>query len=74
MATYTLEDLAERVAAVETRMERLEKADPARKSKEPRGRQRMVGVFADNPLFEDAVRQGKKWRESEDPMDDEVAF
>ncbi len=72
MPTQTLEDLEERIAAVEMKMERLEKASLAQKSKEPRGWQRMVGIFADNPLFEDAVREGRKWREAEDPMDNEA--
>ncbi len=33
----------------------------------------MVGIFADNPLFEEAVRYERKWRESEDTMDDQAA-
>ena len=73
MPAQTLEALEERVAAVETKLEKLEKANPAQKSGEPRGWQRMVGIFADNPLFEEAVRYGREWRESEDPMDDEAA-
>lgn len=72
MPAQTLEALEERIAAVETKMERLEKASPTQKSGEPRGWQRMVSVFADNPLFEDAVCQGRKWREPENPLDDEA--
>lgn len=72
MPAQTLEALEERLAAVETKLEKLEKANPVQKFGEPRGWQRMVGIFADNPLFEEAVRYGKAWRESEDLMEDEV--
>jgi hypothetical protein len=36
-------------------------------SNEPRGWQKIVGVFADNPDFEDAVRLGRDYRESQGP-------
>lgn len=72
MPAQTSAALEERVAAVETKLEKLEKAKPAQKSGEPQGWQRMVGIFADNPLFEEAVRHGKEWRASEDLMDNEV--
>jgi len=75
MSAQTIE---ERLTAVEAELQQLKQEKEQNKeqnkeAEEPRGWQRIVGRFADNPLFEDAVRQGRKWRESEDPLDAEEA-
>ena len=74
MSAQTIE---ERLTAVETELQQLKREREQNKAQdeqaeEPRGWQRIVGRFADNPLFDSAVRQGREWRESEDPVDDEV--
>lgn len=75
MSAQTIE---ERLTDVEAELQQLKQEKEQNKeqnkeAEEPRGWQRIVGRFADNPLFEDAVRQGRKWRESEDPLDAEEA-
>jgi len=71
MSAQTIE---ERLTAVEAELQQLkQEKEQNKEAEEPRGWQRIVGRFADNPLFEDAVRQGRKWRESEDPLDAEEA-
>lgn len=72
MPAQTSETLEERIAAVEKEVKQLKQAKSAQRPEEPRGWQRMVGIFADNPSFEEAVRYGREWRESEDLMDDEA--
>lgn len=71
MSTRTLE---ERMAAVETKLEQLQwekdqKQEQDKEAKEPRGWKRIIGIFADNPEFEEAVRAGKEWRDSFRPSD-----
>ncbi|MGI4787834.1 MAG: hypothetical protein ACRYFS_03185 [Janthinobacterium lividum] len=61
MSTQTLEV---RVEALETKIERLEQKEQD-KGKQPRGWQRIVGVFAGDPEFEEAVKSGTEWRASE---------
>jgi len=76
MSAQTLETLEKRLTEIETRLAQVEQSKGEEETNtggEPRGWQRIVGRFADNPLFEDAVRQGRKWRESKDPLDAEEA-
>lgn len=69
MATLSLE---ERVTALESELEQLKRRQEANASpNEPRGWRRIVGVFKDDPGFEEAVRAGREWRESFRPKDDE---
>ena len=71
MATPTLE---ERVAALELEVQQLKQRQQSGNLPEERhGWQRFVGVFKDDPLFEEAVRAGREWRESPDPWDDKDA-
>jgi ribosomal protein L29 len=67
MSTPTLE---ERIAVLEAEAERLKQqkeADQLDKSDEiTPWWKRIVGVHADSPGFEEAVRLGREWRESED--------
>ena len=69
MSKQTLE---ERVAILEAKIERLQpvQEEPAEAVKEPRGWQRIVGIFADSPGFEEGVRLGREWRESENALED----
>ncbi len=62
MATSSLE---ERVAALEAKIQQIEqrpKIDVS--SGASRGWRRIVGVFKDDPEFEEAVQAGREWRES----------
>jgi hypothetical protein len=63
MATRTLED---RLTIVEQELERLKRQIQADKPQdtEPRWKQ-IIGVFKDCPEFEEAVRLGREWRESQ---------
>ena len=63
MATITLED---RVTIVELELERLKQLLQANKRQdtEPRWKQ-IIGVFKDDPLFDEAERLGREWRESQ---------
>ena len=63
MAARTLED---RVTIIEQELERLKQQLQAAKLQdtEPRWKQ-IVGVFKDDPLFDEAERLGREWRESQ---------
>jgi hypothetical protein len=54
------------VAQIERRLAALE-ADMAVLKAAPQGRNRwwdkIAGTFSDNPLFDEAMREGRKWRE-----------
>jgi len=66
MATETVE---ERLVTVETRLDALqrllEERLPQNPNKEQRGWQAINGTFADDPLYEEAMRRGREWRESQ---------
>ena len=71
MSTQTIE---ERLTAVETELQQLkrereQKKEQDKKAEEPRGWKRIVGIFADDPEFEEAVKAGKEWRDSFRPPD-----
>lgn len=67
MAAPSLED---RVAALEAKVEQIYK-EPEQPSAAPRGWQRIVGIFQDEPEFEEAMRLGREWRMSDAPADNE---
>ena len=74
MATETVE---ERLETLETRLDtlqrRMEERLPQSPNKVKRGWQAIVGTFADDPLYEEAMRLGREWRESlHDETDGEV--
>ncbi len=84
MATQTLETLEERLTALEEQVKQLQqskKPDHKELSKQELDKsddavpwwQRLVGIYADCPEFEDAVKFGREWRESEEPQDAEAA-
>ncbi|HZP84805.1 MAG TPA: hypothetical protein VFB21_24430, partial [Chthonomonadaceae bacterium] len=66
MAAGTLE---ERLTTLETRLDALqrliEERLPQQPTKEKRGWQAIVGTFADDPLYEEAMRLGREWREAQ---------
>ena len=66
MAAETVE---ERLTFLETRLDALqrliEERLPQNPTKEKRGWQAIVGTFADDPFYEEAMRLGCKWRESQ---------
>lgn len=66
MANNTLE---ERLGTLETRMDMLQNLMKEKLTEPPsnakRGWKAVVGSFAEDPLYEDAMRLGRKWRRSE---------
>lgn len=66
MATDTLE---ERLNTLETRLDTLQRQFEERLAqspkKEKRGWQAIVGTFTDDSLYEEAMRLGREWRESQ---------
>ena len=66
MAAETLEN---RLATLETRFDTLqrlinEQLLPLQK-REKRGWQAIVGTFANDPIYDEAMRLGREWRESQ---------
>ena len=66
MAAETLED---RLKTLETRFDTLQRLFEARyiqsPTREKAGWQAIVGTFVDDPLYEEAMRLGREWRESQ---------
>ncbi len=67
MAAVTVE---ERLTTLETRLDSLQRllddrAPQQTTTKEKRGWQAIVGTFASDPLYEEAMRLGREWRESQ---------
>ncbi len=70
MATPTLE---ERVAALETRLEQIEhRQEPDKSDETIPWWKRIVGIYQDNPDFEEAVRLGREWREAQSPPEEDA--
>lgn len=66
MATKTLEY---RIVIVEQELERLKKCVDTDKFKcTTSGWEEMFGIFKDDPLFDEAERLGREWRESQDAI------
>ena len=71
MSAQTIE---ERLTALETELqelkrEREQKQEQDKEAEKPRGWRSIVGIFADDPEFEEAVKAGKEWRDSFRPSD-----
>ena len=70
MSAQTLE---ERLTAVETKLEELQQSKVTNKSASDKSDEdvpwwkRIIGIYANSPEFEGAVKFGREWRESEDP-------
>ncbi len=68
MSALTLE---ERLAALETKVERLaEQSNPEATTTEKPWWEQIRGQFKDDPLYDEAMRLGREWRESEDVIDE----
>jgi hypothetical protein len=67
MSMITLE---ERVSKLEDEIKQLKQAEPGKEQEVPRGWKRVVGIFADTPEFDEVVRYGREWRESQPPPGD----
>ena len=70
MATETLES---RVSELESQMKTLmiRLAAGQKTAPEKRGWRIAVGIDANNPYFEEAVRLGREWRFADSPKEDE---
>lgn len=68
MAARTLED---RVTTVEQELERLKRRLDTDNAPPPAGWEQIFGIFADDPLFEEAVRLGREWRDSQNALPEE---
>lgn len=66
MAAETLED---RLTTLETRFDTLQRQFEEKfmqsSARQKRGWQAIVGTFVDDPLYEEAMRLGREWRESQ---------
>lgn len=75
MATATTE---KRLTELEIRLDTLQRlleerlpATPQSGAKEKRGWEAIVGTFANDPYYEEAMRLGREWRESQRADSDE---
>ncbi len=62
MSVITLE---ERVSNLENEIKELKQSGPGKEQEALRGWKRIVGIFADTPEFDEAVRYGREWRKSQ---------
>ena len=61
-----LENLEERLSALETEMAQLkQRLDQEMTPKTTHWVEQIYGIFADDPLFEEAVRYGREWRDAQ---------
>ena len=70
MATATIETIEERLATLETRLDALQGQaldclPLIAPTKPKRGWKAIVGTFADAPLYDEAMRLGREWRENQ---------
>ena len=73
MPLQALEALEERMTVLEAKMEQLQKAkEPDKSDEETSWWKKIVGIYADCPEFEEAVKFGREWHESEDPQDGDI--
>jgi hypothetical protein len=70
MATGTLE---ERVEKLESKVREVQEQLAQQPSAKKRGWRWFVGIDANNPHFEEAVRLGQEWRNADRPADEENA-
>lgn len=63
----------ERIEALEHEVERLKRDRSTSKAEGSQRWKRIVGVYRDNPDFDEAEQLGREWRESFRPQGDEIA-
>jgi hypothetical protein len=68
----TTETLEVRVAQLEDKVAKLTGEATQNKPETPWWK-RLVGVYKDDPEFDEAERLGREWRQSDSPKDDEDA-
>lgn len=68
MATETLE---ERVQKLESKLQEVQAQLAQQPTLKKRGWRWFVGIDANNPHFEEAVRLGQEWRNTDRPADEE---
>ena len=62
----TLETLEQRLSAMELEIDQLKRQVQTGKLQDPEPRWKgIIGVFKDDPLFDEAERLGRIWRESQ---------
>ena len=66
-----MQTLEDRIALIEAELETLKRKLENKEVTKPRGWRSVVGVFANDPEFEEAMRLGREYRESLRPKDDE---
>ena len=72
MTTRTLETFEERLTTLEQEMTRVKKRLESQNARQTNPwLDHVYGAFKDDPLFEEAVKYGREWRESQNGMDDE---
>lgn len=68
----SLEALEERINALETEVKQLkQQSNPDAGDKTPWW-EKIRGQFKDDPLYEEAMRLGREWRQSEDVRDEDM--
>ena len=69
MSAQTIE---ERLTAVETKLKQLQREKEQRQTQDKAipWWEQIRGQFKDDPLYDEAMRLGREWRESEDGMDE----
>ncbi len=63
----------ERIEALEHEVERVKRDRSTSKAEGSQRWKRIVGVYRDNPDFDEAEQLGREWRESFRPQGDEIA-
>ena len=64
-------EIEERLARLEEKMAKIEQEREASASQEPPWWEQIIGIFKDDPHFDEAARLGREWRQSEKAEDDE---
>ena len=63
-------ELKHRVSALEAKFAHLPNANATGEPTSTIWLDKVFGIFANDPEFEEAVKEGKKWRLTEPPLDD----
>ena len=70
MANNTLKTLEERMTTLERDMTEVKESIETQNSRQPNPwLDQVYGAFKDDPLFDEAVKYGRKWRESQNALD-----